>query len=168
MRRRSSRWWPFSQLASFSGGKKGFAGQQALGLFEYSTLVAFEAEEVIGSQFLSNKTATFLLAGLAITATTAAQHLAVNGQARQHRNLLFQQPTANDLFKVLSIQSIDHPEEGRITRSGVMPLLIGPAAQRPQLPLRQLAARILKGLVPCGAHQRRHRRTRQHIRLAMT
>src|ERR1039457_1003681 len=49
-RRRSSRWWPFSHGASFSGGKKNAAPQQPLGFFEHTALVAFESPEISGAQ----------------------------------------------------------------------------------------------------------------------
>src|SRR5580698_540821 len=60
-RRRSSRWWPFSQGASFSGGKKRLRRQPALGLFQHARLVAFESEEIIRAQLQGDKVSALLL-----------------------------------------------------------------------------------------------------------
>ena len=78
------------------------------------------------------------------------------------RNLLLQEPGAEDLLKERGVQLADHPEEGRVTRRRVAACFIAPAAQGPQLALGQLAAQVFKALIAARAHQRRHRRAGQH------
>ena len=61
MRRRTSLPWPFSQGASFSGGKKN-GREFALGPLEDAALVAFQAKEIIAAQLLRDEARALLLA----------------------------------------------------------------------------------------------------------
>ena len=100
-----------------------------------------------------------------VVAPAAAQDLAVHRQTGQHRDLLLQEPGANDQLKLRGIQPADHPEERRVARRHRAAFLIAPTAQSPQLAVGQLAAQVFKTLKTARAHQRRPRRAGQHFGL---
>src|SRR5581483_3707227 len=78
MRQRTSRPCSLSQPVSYSEGKKTL-GKLVLSALQNPTLVAFEAPEIIGSQFLRDKLAALLLAVEGV----AGDHTAFQGPLGQ-------------------------------------------------------------------------------------
>ncbi len=107
----------------------------------------------------------------AIRAGAAAQTLAIHGQPLEDGNLLRHHPLADAEVKMGGIQSVHHAEKGAVAgQAAAMGLGILPAAQRPQLPLRELFAFILKSLVAARSHEHGCGGAGQHegLRVAQT
>ena len=104
----------------------------------------------------------------AIGAAAAAQTLAIHRQPLENGNLLGHHPLADAEVKFGGIQPVHHAEKGAVAGGAItVGLGVLATAQRPQLPLREFSALILKRLVAARSHEHRHGGAGQHEGLGM-